>query len=599
MAAVGTLLLLVVLVPLQSSTPWAPKSAVLLVLGSFGLPFLAVRAWRPGPGRAGNAVCWSARLAVAFAAVAVLSSLLSIDPGFSLVGPYNQGTGAVFWVLVAGAYGLGTSLDDAGRRWFEGAVIAGAVANAAVAVLQSVRDLSPLGIFNYNGLPDGLLGNPVFMAPVLVAGIALVVPRLHRAPLAWGACAVLLAAGLGVSTERFPALLLFGVLAWAVARSWRHPGRWPMVGFAAAVLAGLAAGSLLGQRHGSSNGVIARTVSSNSGETFGQRFEIWHAAWHAVWHHPLVGIGPGNLRGAVQGLLTPTSAPQIGGAIFTDAHDIFVEVAVTTGFIGLALFAGWLVTALVGRRGALVVVGLVLLGSELVEPVLVTMTPLGFLALGAAVRRTSGDPPGVLAVRPPGRPTLVAATVLAVVAALAGISLLAGDILLLRANGQFGLAQTVAARANAVWADRLLPAWPEPAQELAKIDFVGVLDHRPGAGAATVGWAATAAQRNPYDPALWVQLANYQFDTDDLAGVRASAARAVATDPWSATAAAMEATVQYLDHHRGVADFWWRRSLAVNGAQPVIKAQLRGQCLPMAPSHRRTFNTHCIVLGNN
>ena len=69
-------------------------------------------------------------------------------------------------------------------------------------------------------------------------------------------------------------------------------------------------------------------------------------------HHPLFGVGPGQLRTAMDSVATLSFFQHVlAGKILTDGHDIFVEVAVTTGLLGLLCFAVWLFGgALTGRR---------------------------------------------------------------------------------------------------------------------------------------------------------------------------------------------------------------------------------------------------------
>jgi hypothetical protein len=214
--------------------------------------------------------------------------------------------------------------------------------------------------------------------------------------------------------------------------------------------------------------------------------------------------------------------------MFADAHDLFVEAAVTTGVVGLALLLAWLVTAVAAARrrptgeGLLGFAALVV-GVTLAEPMHVGVTPLAALALGAA---SWGSPPAIRARR--------AATAAAITVGAAGLLvtawLTAGLIGLDRAD----LAgDPVAASAAA----RRLPPWGEPDAIVGRlIAFQGIAGRDPAKLDAAIGWWAGAAARDPADPSRWDDLAGALEHAGRPGPAATAYERALRDNPWSARA---------------------------------------------------------------
>src|SRR5205085_7024689 len=125
------------------------------------------------------------------------------------------------------------------------------------------------------------------------------------------------------------------------------------------------------------------------------RVETWLSARHVLARHPFLGSGPGRFRAATSRYRT-LRLVRAGGAdrLFADGHNLAVEYAVTTGLPGLALLGVWLALAVrrAGWRPPLAGFALVVLAMHALEPQNVALTPLAFLALGAAAPLTDGLP---------------------------------------------------------------------------------------------------------------------------------------------------------------------------------------------------------------
>lgn len=595
--SIGIVLLLIGDIPNISYGVWAPKSAVLLVLGAIGLPTLVYRAFGT-PGNRAPSVRWSSRMALTFLLVAVIAASLSTSPALSWVGNYNQGTGVLFWAAAAGCYALGSTANGGDRKWIEGGFITGALINACVAVLQAIHDLSSAGIPSYENLPTGLMGNPVFLGPVLAGSLALVAHRFRRAFLPWSMAAGLIGLALGVSGERLPALLSLMVLTWVVWNAWkandgtRTPVRGAIVSSVITVLS-IAAGSIWEQlRSGTGSGVISHVATATASETFGQRLSEWNTALHVIAIRPFLGFGPGLFEQATLPHTSASASRLIGNLVFTDSHNFLLEVGVTTGLAGLAVMVAWLTLATVGRSGAFLILALVLLASELAEPLNVAVTPLAFLALGASQCRQRKR------VADWDRPPIVnrAAILLAVVTAIPAVALIVGDAAYVRSSNEYNVGRNNASLASATTANTLLRPWPEAASLLANIWYFDDLNRRPGAEGESLFWAATAARRDPGDPTLWTALAQDQLHYRHLRDARVSTLRAVADDPYWSAADYLLGLIDYLSHDSRDADYWWRRSLIGDPSQPLVRAELRGQCLPSLQS-AKSEKSSCRLLG--
>jgi hypothetical protein len=162
---------------------------------------------------------------------------------------------------------------------------------------------------------------------------------------------------------------------------------------------------------------------------------------------------------------------------FLDAHNLFVQQAVTTGLIGLALFGLFLLGVLRRVRSALGVFGLLLAATTLLQPSFVGMTPVAFLAMGASA--------AVSARRPWRRPAFVVALIGAIAGLVAGA-------MFVRADANYKVANELDTNAAAalVQADRWMPPWWEVAREGTLTTFIN--DKQ-----TALAWAREAARRDP------------------------------------------------------------------------------------------------------
>ncbi len=478
-AAAASILLPVAISPMLYSYTFTPKFALLLVVAAVGLPQLLVLARR-------GASAAPARAMLAFLAVALVSAARSRSALVGMFGLYSWGTGWLFWCGAAGAWAVGRSLGDRGRRLVAGGLLAGAAVNATMAIVQEVlRARGPvLGLYQ-GGQADGLMGNPIYLESLLLGALALALVAALRGRAAWLLLAALLSAALELSGERLavPLLALLVVAGVAVSRT-RRSLELAAVVVGAYGLTYLVTGRLLHTR-------LQTSVVHNP------RTLLWKSLAHAFLHDPLFGYGPGGtlLAGTRYGSLA--LARRLGVATyFADAHDIVVEVAITTGLLGIAALGFFVVLGVRHAMTPLLGFALLAVAVELVEPLNVGVTPLVLLAFGAAFKGAAQP------ARVRGRALAAVRGALVAAALLAGASIVFGDFELNEGylHYDYGTARAAA---------QVLPEWSQPAALVAQIAAnrsVALPDARIWR-LRTRHWWQVAVRRDPGYTQSWYDLA--------------------------------------------------------------------------------------------
>jgi O-antigen ligase len=555
---------------------WAPRYAMLPVIAGVGLtgvPALLLR--RPRR---------TAILAAAFGAWAALASGAAGNSTVALWGRYPLGTGLVFVLALIGAWAGGASLRAPARGQIERALLAACVVNASVAVVQKVVDLSAYGLATFEGRSAGLYGNPVYLAGLLAGGLWLALCRLDRGGWAAAGAVVLIGAAVDLTGSRFGLLLALVAVAAVTPRlGWRRAG------MAAVLLA-------LGLAAGTSIGALAPGTSATSVDRAGEvaasgvrpRIDTWYSAIGAVAERPLLGWGPSGFLAATSPRRSLATARSEGpDVLFADAHNLIVEYAVTTGLPGLALLGAWLVCCLsdarlavsptaskVGTRARrlhpLTGFALFILAISLVEPLHVGVTPLAFLALGAAGAGTGAGARGAFAGHSPERTASVSTdsppsqALVCLWRSVAALIIAIGmAVTVVLGTGLLALRQAdlSADPAGAVTATNRLPAWAEPSSVVARLfAFRGLSGHDPAATAAARHWWAESAGRDPDDPARWNDLGGALGSAGNLAGAKVAFSRALDRNPWSRKALSGLAEIESQQGHPDLADGYRQRA---------------------------------------
>jgi hypothetical protein len=553
--------------PQLSSDTFTPKFAVLLLFGAVGIVPLARLV------RSKSQLRWPARAAAAFLVVALVSALVSPSPDIGFFGLYLWGTGWLFWLGAVGAFAIGASLGPNDRQWVFYGLLVGAIGNALIAIYQVAAQ--PYGAMSlYDGSQaDGVLGNPIHLEALLLGALALILGRTCRNPRRWGAVVLLLAAGLEFSFERLAIVILAALVLYALrAYGLRRGAVFGLLVGVGYVLAYLSRGSGLG----------SRVVGATDSTTFGTRLRIWWEGAHYVLRHPVLGAGPGQLRTAMDSSATLSFFQHVlAGRILTDGHDIFVEVGVTTGILGLGLFAVWLFgAASKSARCGFLGFAAAMFAVELVEPLNIAIMPLAFLGLGMAAavgighsQTAQGADHGTLA-QPAGmtnevqiksspRPYGVIVTGMALCVALTlGVTMVVGDAF--EFEGTNSASPQPFNLAAATDANRLLPYWSDSALELAQIE---AFDSTVDVGASTADleeslhWTAVAAGRDSRYPRIWVLLGGAEAELKRYGLARADYLRALSCDRWYTQALQGLGLLASTQHDWAMAVHWYALGL--------------------------------------
>ena len=267
----------------MNSETFTPKFAVLLLFAAVGIVPLARLVTTRSPLR------WPARAAVAFLAVALVSALVSPSPNIGFFGLYLWGTGWLFWLGAAGAFAIGASLGPKDRRWLSAGLLFGAVRQCLVAVFQIVRNAQTAGLSLYrrqagarvSGKPDPLGGAP----PRCDSRSYWEGPAGH---LCAGVLSVLvLALGLEFTFERFALAILVLLVLYALYTYGARRGG----AFALLIGAGYGIAYLVVGPGSAREWPLERAKPPSDSDS-----ECGCRGAHYVLHHPLLGVGPGQLR---------------------------------------------------------------------------------------------------------------------------------------------------------------------------------------------------------------------------------------------------------------------------------------------------------------
>ncbi|MGC1512262.1 MAG: O-antigen ligase family protein [Acidimicrobiales bacterium] len=557
---------------------WAPKAALIPLIAAVGLPRLLLLARSPSPARA------AARAALTFLGVATLSTLLADNHTTAVFGLYNWGTGLIFVVALAGAWAIGVSLDESGRGDVTKALLAGVLVNVVFALLEMVGDLSSFELARYDGRSIGLMGNPVHLGAIAAAGLALAIPWDGRRLWPWLAIVTALAAAVEVSGSRAALIAMVVVMVVAFRSRWIESGR-PSGSdrpqnrlsrrrrraMVLCVLLGLGAGSAL-THWGGGVSVSQRVAEANGGGGLTPRLSMWWATRHAVADHPLVGSGPGTYREATSRYRTVSVARAFGADnYFTDAHNLVVEYATTTGILGLTAFLAWLALAWRRTAGPLQRFAMALVLAGLVEPQWLGTTPLALLALGMA-RPVGASRIGALRERRQALSSRLSIRLFT--AGLILASCLAGSLFLL---GEFHLDQA-SLDFDRFHADRslaLLPRWSRPAAIRGRIEtFEGRAEQDRAKLAQARRWQMEAIRRDPSDPFSWLVLGDAAAGYGRPEEAERAYRQVLTLNPMSTRACNGLADLAYDAGRSDDAAGWLRRSLAINPNQTGVRRAL-------------------------
>jgi O-antigen ligase len=273
------------------------------------------------------------RLWAPFLVAVGLAAAAGVDPLSAWMGTPERHFGAFTWLLCAAAFACGQRLDPVGRRLL---LRSGAVTACVLGAWTGAEAMGwrPLDLAGAGTRPVGTLGSSAFVgaAAVLLGPLVVALPRRARFPaggLALGA--------LVVSGAR--AAWVGALVVAAAVVVLRRPKPALVAGAAAfAVAVALASGA---------TARLGDTLSEGDGGARG-RLDEWRVAARVVAHHPVLGLGPEGYRIDFGRHVDDGYEQAHGRQVLPDrAHSAVLDVAATTGLVGLAAYLGLL--AVVGR----------------------------------------------------------------------------------------------------------------------------------------------------------------------------------------------------------------------------------------------------------
>jgi hypothetical protein len=449
----------------------------------------------------------------------LVAALLSDAPRLALKGTVGRDASGLIVVAVIAAWGYARSMSETARRLLPYLLLVLLGICGLAGIVQVVFGFTGGSLPLQFGRATGFMPNPVYFGG-LMAGAALLAATLPRLSAAvrltsvffFGACSNL--SGSRVAT--LAALLALVFVAASESRPERLSHR---LAGPAAFLAGTAVAAVVGP--------LFTEVSSSTGRGFGEgggRLQAWRYGLSATLDRPVSGWGFGRFRAATQGKF---SADFVRVAAFDDvrqawfdAHNLVINLLVSIGVIGLAIFCWWVWTSRhVSRPVMWFAVALAL--TWLAQPAGLATLPLAAIVWGAG---TESAPQSELASRlMPPLPSLATAALMIIGLVGAGV-LVSSDLRLRQAldSGEAGRIESAAAwfPGDAVVADLAAQAWFRAEQDDSSL--------RP----KVLEWSRRAVDREPDRPYFWTRLGLRQAAFGDRDGAIESIERALALQPW-------------------------------------------------------------------
>jgi O-antigen ligase len=280
---------------------------------------------------------------IAFLGVAGVAAVRGLDPLYAWIGTPDRHFGWLTWLLCAGALVVGRGLDQRAARWL-GTVCAVAIGAAGAWAALELLGCHPIALVDAGTRPVGPLGSSAFLGaaaallgPVVAAHAAATRSRPYAVATALAGVA-LIASG---ARAAWVGVLVAGIVFVVV----RRPGRRALGALAICVVAAVGMAVAFGV-----GGRVGALASQRDGGMRG-RLDEWRVAARVVRAHPVLGVGPEGYRIAFAKAVDTRYERAHGRDPLPDrAHSAVLDIAATTGLLGLAAYVAILVT--IGRRVA-------------------------------------------------------------------------------------------------------------------------------------------------------------------------------------------------------------------------------------------------------
>jgi hypothetical protein len=359
-------------------------------------------------------------------------------------------------------------------------------------------------------LEGGTLGEPVFLAALMAAGVAAAIGVERLPPPALAGILTLLTSALALTTKRVGWVALAAALAVALVRC--RPARTRAVLIVGLVALTLATWTALDPYLPTEEPSAARRFSQLSSGSAKARTDALAGLGRAWRERPVVGWGPGNTWSAH---MTSARATELrhGERGVADAHNLLMESAVSTGVLGLAalVFLGAVTIKQIRKgpraHGWAAGAAAALAVSHLLQPLNLSLTPLLFLLAGIATR----SPPPVAEPDDEPVPTRMTRMAGPFLRATSGLLLAASLVVSLQLLAAAILEQhgrTYAAEWALRTSARIAPQRISGAEALAQhLAFDGRTGDA-GAAREAVSLATRTVRQHPWNPGVRLALAD-------------------------------------------------------------------------------------------
>lgn len=486
--------------------------ATLLAGLPLGMVLLVRLAWRRDR---------AAIAAVVFLTWAMVGAAASEAPWRSFLGQVNGNSQSV--LIFAGVFGfwaLARSLSDRGRALVGPVIVAALGVSTLVGVLQVVVGVQSGPLASAGGRANGLEGNAAYFSAPLCGAVAWCATVSEAAIVARSrllavAGVVFFALGIGLSGTRVSIVAIAVVIAMLCLRARNMRS----VFVAAAAIVGLGS-SLVVQQLFLSSSIRSGASSVERFSSVGTegRIEVWKAGLSAFRDRPILGWGLGRVRVGIQHHFTPDFVRLFQtddrNYAWTDVHNVLVQMLVAVGIVGVVLLAVFVVLAFRKVDFGLALAAVAISINWLLQPAVISSLAVAAIFLGAAAGR-------LVPTRPTGGRSRTATISAVVVGLTAALALVAADVHLRLAVQQD---QMAGIRSAAAW-------FGDDPFVIDEFVLGTYQQHLASDQPARVAAARRAVAAEPDVPIWWNELAMTQWDSGDLAGMRASIAKALELQP--------------------------------------------------------------------
>ena len=375
--------------PLGYAPSYSGHQAIDFLIAGLSLPVVFFRL-RTGQFRT------QAIFGILFLCLSLYSALTSGEDYIGIFGHYVIGEGWIFQVSLIGGWALGLSFfeDEKCLSSLLKVIVVAALINVFVQIVQNVGisfnfHLPGIGIQPNAGAP-GLMGDPVYLAPLLVSALVIVLSK-ERLPTVFRFGTILmLSDGIMLTGDKLAILFLIAISVYLCLRV----SKVRLFQFITMLLGAV---SGYGVTHLSqSNSVVARTSSAVMSSAIPGRIQIWKLGISAAQKKLLFGYGPGGVVRAVMPLsnFLTSRTP----SLIADVHNIVLNYLVETGIVGLLFISLFFIIGIVKGEGTLLLISLVFLSFTMIEPTNLGITPVMFVALGASASKRKRLPGNKLSI---------------------------------------------------------------------------------------------------------------------------------------------------------------------------------------------------------